>query len=46
MSEDAKSGEETRNENGIIVLEDLSAQGYSLVDPDFMMLNLDEMTVL
>ena len=34
------------NENGIIILEDLSAHGYRLVDPDYMMLNLEEMRVL
>ena len=36
----------TDKENGIIILEDLSARGYRLVDPDSMMLNLEEMRVL
>ena len=36
----------TDKENGIIILEDLSARGYRLVDPDYMMLNLEEMRVL
>ena len=40
-----KEGNE-KTDNGVIILEDLSAQGYRLVDPDFMMLNLDEMTVI
>ena len=43
---DTKGNEKIDNENGVIILEDLSAQGYRLVDPDFMMLNLDEMTVI
>ena len=34
------------SENGIIILEDLSAHGYRLVDSDYMMLNLEEMRVL
>ena len=45
-SMNSKKGENMDNENGIIILEDLSAHGYRLVDPDYMMLNLEEMRVL
>ena len=34
------------DESGIIILEDLSSQGYNLVDPDLMMFNLEEIKVI
>ena len=46
MSRNFTRSAEASADNGIIILEDLSAQGYNLVDADFMMLNLEEMTVL
>ena len=45
-SKNPKKDESMDNQNGIIVLEDLSAHGYRLVDSDYMMLNLEEMRVL
>ena len=42
----SKKDENMDKENGIIILEDLSAHGYRLVDSDYMMLNLEEMRVL
>ena len=44
-SMESNNQNERTNENGIIILEDLSAKDYGLVDPDYMMLNLEEMTV-
>ena len=40
------NGKHPHEENEIIILEDLSLQGYKLVDPELMMFNLEEMKVI
>ena len=40
------NGSTMNTEHGIIILEDLSTQGYNLVDPDLMMFNIEQMTVI
>ena len=46
INNSTSNGKTVHDENGIIIVEDLSSQGYNLVDPDLMMFNLEEIKVL
>lgn len=46
INNSTSNGKTIKDENGIVVLEDLSSRGYNLVDPDLMMFNLEEIQVI